>query len=133
MNLLVAGSPQVLKTSSWLEKLKIEVEDTGNAMTDQEVERLSKSIDIKALREYRMAVGQRTREIVEQLSLEDMKSKVERERLQRVKDEGAVVPAASGLIDYWGRRNVAGLLLMPATRHNFIHLNEAYRLKLRQD
>lgn len=27
--------------------------------------------------------------------------------------------------DYWSRRTIAGLLLMPATRHNFVHLNEA--------
>jgi hypothetical protein len=47
-------------------------------------------------------------------------------------DEGAVVEAAQGLIDYWGRRNIAGLLLMPATRHNFIHLNEALRIKHRR-
>ena len=52
-------------------------------------------------------------------------------RLQRLVDEGAVVEAASDLIAYWGRRNIAGLLLMPATRHNFVHLNEAFRLKQR--
>ena len=33
------------------------------------------------------------------------------------------------LVKYWGKRDTAGLLLMPATRHNFIHLNEALRLK----
>jgi hypothetical protein len=45
-------------------------------------------------------------------------------------DEGAVVPAAHGIADYWASRNIAGLLLMPATRHNLIHLNEALRLKM---
>jgi hypothetical protein len=133
MNLLVAGIPQVLNTGRWLEKMKIEARDTGNAMTDKDVGKLSKSIDIKALRAYRLAVGRRTREIVERLSFEDLKLKVEHERLQRVRDEGAVVPAAGDLIDYWGKRDEMGLLLMPATRHNFVHLNEAYRLKQSQN
>jgi hypothetical protein len=55
--------------------------------------------------------------------------KVEPSHLQRVLDEGAVVEAAGGLIDHWGRRTKAGLLLMLSTRHNFIHLNEAWRVR----
>ena len=46
--------------------------------------------------------------------------------------EGAVVEEARDLIDYWGKRTIAGLLLMPATRHNLVHLNEALRLKRRR-
>jgi hypothetical protein len=29
----------------------------------------------------------------------------------------------------WSKRTVAGLLPMPPTRHNFLHLNEALRIK----
>jgi hypothetical protein len=43
--------------------------------------------------------------------------------------EGAVVEAAQSITNYWSKRNVAGLLLMPATRHNLIHLNEALQVK----
>ena len=50
-------------------------------------------------------------------------------RLQQVMAEGAIVEAASGIADYWGKRTIAGLLLMPPTRHNFVHLNEALRIK----
>lgn len=50
-------------------------------------------------------------------------------RLQRVLDEGAVVEAARDLTEYWGRRDIAGLLLMPATRHNLVHLNESLKIK----
>ena len=46
--------------------------------------------------------------------------------------EGAVLEVASDLIDYWAKRTIAGLLLMPATRHNLVHLNEALRLKQKQ-
>ena len=132
MNLLVAGSPQVLHRDNWLERMKVTVGDTGNAMDEEGVAELSAAIDIEALRAYRLAVGRRTREIVQQLEPEALKQKVDPSRLQQVRDERAVVEAANGIVDYWGRRNIAGLLLMPATRHNLVHLNEALRLKRRR-
>jgi hypothetical protein len=131
MNLLVAGSPQILHCDNWLEEMKITVRDTGNAMNEEDIEKFSNAIDIQALRGYRVAVGRRTREIVKQLQPRELRQKVEPSRLQHVRDEGAVVDAASGIIEYWGKRNIAGLLLMPATRHNLIHLNEALLLKNR--
>jgi hypothetical protein len=132
MNLLVAGSPQILRRDNWLEQMKIAVCDTGNAMDEAGVANFSNAIDIEALRAYRLAVGRRTREVVKQLQPAELKQKVEPSRLQRVMDEGAVVEAARGIVDYWGKRNIAGLLLMPATRHNLIHLNEALQLKRRR-
>ena len=132
MNRLVAGSPQILHKDKWLERIRATVSDTGNAMDENDVADLSAQIDIKGLRAYRLAVGRRTREIVKQLQPEQLKQKVEPVRLQQLLDEGAVVEEARGIVDYWSRRNIAGLLLMPATRHNLIHLNEAYRLKHRR-
>ncbi len=129
LNMLVAGSPQVLDLGGWLQRLKITVRDTGNAMDKQEMANFGNSVDIQELRGYRLAVGVRTQEIVRGLGPADLRQKVNPARLQRVTDEGAVVPAAHGIIEYWGRRNFAGLLLMPATRHNIIHLNEALQVK----
>jgi hypothetical protein len=132
MNLLVAGNPQILYRENWLERMKITVRHTGNAMDEADVAKLSATIDIEALRAYRVAVGRRTQEIVQTLDVDTLKQKVDPIRLQQVIDEEAVVEAARGLADYWGRRNIAGLLLMPATRHNLVHLNEALRLKGRR-
>lgn len=132
MNLLVAGSSQILHRSNWLERMKMTVCDTGNEMDEEDMAKLGATIDIEALRAYRVAVGRRTREIVQQLEPEELKQKVDPMRVQQVMDEGAVVEAARGIADYWSRRNTAGLLLMPATRHNLVHLNEALRLKCRR-
>jgi hypothetical protein len=129
MNMLVANAPQLLHRDGWLQRLKITARDTGNAMDEAAVADLSAAIDVEALRVYRLAVGRRTREIVKQLQPEQLKQKVDPTRLGRVLDERAVAEAARGLIDYWGKRDIAGLLLMPPTRHNFIHLNEAQRVK----
>lgn len=132
MNLLVAGRPQILVRENWLERMKVTVQHTGNAMHAKDVANLSATIDIEALWAYRLAVGRRTREIVQRLRPKELKQKAQPHRLQQVMDEGAVVEGARGIVDYWGRRNIAGLLLMPPTRHNFIHLNEAWRVKQRR-
>jgi len=44
-------------------------------------------------------------------------------------DEGAVLPGAEGLLDYWGKRKIFEMLLMPPTRHLMTHLNEARSIK----
>jgi hypothetical protein len=132
MNLLVAGTPQILHRDGWLKQMKIAACDTGNAMDKAALADFSNAIDLEALRAYRLAVGRRTRAIVSQLQPGELKQKVEPARVQRVMDEGAVVEAARGIAEYWSKRTVAGLLLMPATRHNLIHLNEALQLKRKQ-
>ena len=129
MNLLVAGSPQVLIQDNWLEKLGVAVRDTGNTMDLPEIVAFSSAIDFKALRAYRMAVGRRTQKIASQLGLEELKQKVDPARLKLVVDQGAVLPAAHDIVDFWGKRTVAGLLLMPASRHIITHWNEALKIK----
>ena len=129
MNLLVAGSPQVLNQDAWLAKVRAPICHTGNLMSLAEITDFSSQVDIPALRAYRQAVGRRTREIVAQIQPEQLQHKVDPLRLQTVLDEGAVVEAAMEIVEYWGTRDFAGLLLMPATRHNLTHLNEALQIK----
>lgn len=129
MNLLVAGSMQVLHSGGWLEKMNISTRDTGNAMSTAEIAAFSAAVNVQAVRAYRVAVGRRTREIAGQIPAGTLKQKMDPARVQRITEEGAVVEQARWLIEYWSGRTVAGLLSMPATRHNFVHLNEAARMK----
>jgi hypothetical protein len=129
MNLLVAGNPQVLHQGNWLEKMKITARDTGNAMDSAAIQDFSNTVDIEALRAYRVAVGRQTRTIVRQLQPERLKQKVDPSRMLCVWEEGAIVEEARGIADYWSKRTVSGLLLMPASRHLLTHLNEAIEIK----
>jgi hypothetical protein len=129
MNMLVAGTEQVFTLGDWRLEMGIEARDTGNMMPADKILQLSQEIIITSLRAYRAAVGRRTREIVGQLPAEKLKDKVDPARLEDVRSAGAVIPAASDLLAYWSKRNIAGLLLMPATRHNLVHLNDSFRLK----
>lgn len=131
INLLVAGDSQVFNGDNWLERINSKIRDTGNAMIEEEVEEISLSINMNELRKYRVTVGKKTREIIKNLTHADLKKRIEPSALQRVLDEGAVldVEGANWLIDFWGKKNVAGILLMPATRHNFVHINKGMRIK----
>jgi hypothetical protein len=129
MNLLVAGSPQILLKDNWIERMNSSVRNTGNGMTATNVAELSATIDLEALQGYRLSVGRRTREIAMQLQPEELKKKVNLTRLGQITVEGAMLDSAKGILDYWGGLTITGLLLMPPTRHNFIHLNEALLLK----
>ena len=132
MNLLVAGTPQLFNQDNWQQNLNAPIQHTGNSMNTAEVVELSANVNIEALLAYRLAVGQHTREIVKQLTPEQLKQKVDPDSIQQVMDEGAVIEEARGIADYWSKRTIAGLLLMPATRHNYVHLNEALKLKNRR-
>ena len=133
MNALVAGKPQIFFQDDWLKKLKITEKHSGNVvMDDADVTVFSKAIDIEALKAYRLSVGRATRESVSRLTPDDIQQKVSPARLRGLLDDGSVPPEAIGLIEYWGNLTIAGLLLMPPTRHGFIHLNEALKLKQRK-
>jgi hypothetical protein len=127
-NILIAPSKQVLDTS--ISQLHTKVTDTGNAMSDQEIISLSQELDINALKEYRKAVGKRTREVLLSLTYQDMKRLSKVEEIQRIIDEKAVSlhSDAFWLISFWGKKNIAGLLLMPITRHQIGHINDSFAL-----
>jgi hypothetical protein len=130
MNVLMAGKPQIFHQRDWLTKLKIEIRHTGNVVMDtDDVIVLSNAIDIEALKTYRREVGRATREVVKALQPDEVQRKVDPLRLQQLLDDGSVAPEATGMIEYWGSLTIAGLLLMPPTRHCLMHLNEALKVK----
>jgi hypothetical protein len=131
MNFLVAGSVPVFVRDDWFGQIGVPFRDAGNEMSAEDIVKLSTEIDLKALRAYRVSVGRRTQEIISRLTEKDLKQKVDPIRIQKVLDAGAIKPESSYITDYWCKRDIRGLLLMPATRHNIVHLNEAARLKKR--
>jgi hypothetical protein len=131
MNMLIANKEQLFLRKGWKERLGISMAHTGNAMSREEVIDLSSQINIMELRRYRFRVGQETVQIVNGLESEDIDQKVSSARIQLIREVGAVVAEAEAILDYWSKRTIAGLLLMPPTRHCFIHLNEAVKIKKR--
>ena len=70
VNQVLAGRPQVAD-AAWTKRLGIARRDFGIGMTSAEVSELTGQIDVGALREYRDAVGRRTREVVGAFTAQD--------------------------------------------------------------
>ncbi|MFS0864739.1 DinB family protein [Fredinandcohnia sp. 179-A 10B2 NHS] len=131
MNILVANGQQVLNEGRWLEKLQIDVPHSGNDMSESEIADVSSKISFHSLLSYRAAVGRQTRQVITSLEAGQFKMKVDSMRIQRLMDENAVSQSSKWLAEYWSKKTVGGLILMPATRHNFLHLNKCNRIKER--
>ena len=134
INILLNESNQIFN-KEWKKKLNVEFTDTGNAMIDDEIMELSRNINIDVLKEYRKAVGNQSQNILSKLVFEDMKRKVESKNIEKILKEGEVTthPDSIWLLDFWGRKNVAGIILMPGTRHQIGHLNDCINLKEKID
>lgn len=131
MNILVDDCSQVIDSDNWLQRINANIYDTGNEMNAEEILKFSSNINMQELRDYRIAVGRRTIEIIKGFKQADLKRKFEDRQLQKIFDIGAVSKdkAASWLVEFWGRKNVAGILLMPVTRHHLVHINESLNAK----
>lgn len=128
-NILIFDDIQVINSDNWIDKMNVSICDTGNTMSFCEVRDFSERINMNALRNYRVAVGRKTQQIIKHLKPSDMKRKVRADNLERIFKEGGVLQASRGLLDFWGRKDIAGILQMPITRHQIVHLNDALSIK----
>src|SRR5262245_15753562 len=132
VNLVVAARPQVFD-DAWARKMNIPRPDMGTGMTADEVDDLTERADIAAVREYRSAVGRRTRDVVRTLRPEAWDEILGLEDTTR-----AAVVGAFGPNDDWadgvGHRPWQGLtrgdqLGATAIRHNTAHIGEAVTIR----
>lgn len=129
VNFLVAGRPQVLGGDGWAERLNIGRVDMAAGMTEDEVADFSTNVNIAALREYRNAVGNRTREVVSAMCPEDFDKVIDTELITRAYEQGAILQAAGWLEGFVNGKTYAFILGHAATGHNFMHLGEAFCLR----
>ena len=131
-NLLINNSKQVLN-ESWIKKINSPISDTGNQLSPEQVLAFSKVIKVDKLKNYRLEVGRKTQKIIKSLQFNDLKKKFSKNNLERIFQEKAVAkhPDAEWLADFWGNKDVAGIILMPLIRHHMVHINESNRAKAR--
>ena len=129
-NLLIAEQPQVFN-DEWMTSLNVEIKDTGNAMSDEEIIVFSQKVNKQALIHYRNAVGCQTRNILRRLKAEDLKRKLKPEYLDRLVSEGGLLEDKKSiwLKDFWGKYTVSGLILLPLTLHHMLHLPDSIQIK----
>jgi hypothetical protein len=130
MNILANSGAQIFNTD-WANRMQTAVTDTGNAMTDEEIMQFSRSVCKPELLNYRNAVGMQSRNLLKKWQFEDLRRKVSPHDISRVLKEGGVTGQKDSvwLLDFWGKKDVAGLIMMPLTRHQTCHLNDCYKWK----
>jgi hypothetical protein len=125
LNPVLTNRAQVLD-DSWLERLNIARRDFGIGMKSEEVTDLTRQIDVAALREYRDAVGTRTREIVGAFKDADWDGNVEASSLERAAAQGAFGP---GLVKAFTGRPRTAIMSGIALFHPSGHMGEAVTVR----
>lgn len=128
---LIAGEEQVFFKGDWQSKIGSKIITTANELNGDEFVEFSKSLNIRELYNYAVAVKKSSGEIFERLEFADLKRRFGDVDEKRLLEGGCVSHEDDSvwLIDYWCRKNVLGLLKMPFSRHWIMHVEEMQRIK----
>ena len=128
VNALIAGRPQVFD-EAWAKRLGIARRDFGIGMTSTEVTDLTRAIELTELREYRDAVGRRTRELVAGFKDSDWGGEIEASAVQRAGAEGAFGSRTEQMVKAFTGRPRTAVLSGIALFHPAAHLGEAVTIR----
>ncbi len=128
LNTVLSGRSQVW-SDGWSKRLNVARPDFGIGMTSAEVSELTRQIDLGALRQYRDAVGLRTREIVGAFKTQDWDGDTTVDAVKRAAAEGAFGSRAEALVKNFSARPRNVLLSGLAILHSAGHLGEATTIR----
>ena len=125
VNTVLGARTQLFDDESWAKRLAITRRDFGIGMTSAEVTELTRQIDTGALREYRDAVGHRTRELVSEFKPQDWEGAVTVEAVERAAKDGAFGVRTEQIVKAFPGRPRTTMLSGIALFHSSGHLGEA--------
>ena len=128
-NLIIAERPQVFDEGGWGARLNVPRRDIGTGMTEPEVDEFNRQIDIAALLAYRAAVGQQTQAIVRDLQPEVLDEVIDRDLVQRLRDEGIFSPRISSFLSRWEGKRKEFTLANSVLAHSFLTFGEAFGVR----
>ena len=126
VNILICEKESILN-EKLKNELNISITDTVNSLTKEEIKKFAKNINIKKLKYYSDKISKNTINLIKRLKAEDVKRKINKINLEKIINGCGVTKDNLWLIDYWGKKDIAGLLLMPLSRHIIVHLNQCYK------
>lgn len=124
-NVIVAQRPQVFDEGEWSGRLRITRRDIGTGMTDEEVEAVSRTIDLPNLRAYRAAVGRRTQDVARELPDAEWDQTVDASSVREAAAQGAFTPDSEWVARFWEGKSKGWFLYWLAVGHNYMHLGHA--------
>lgn len=127
---LIADNEQTFFENNYQKRTNSPIITTGNELIKQQIGDFSKQICIDELYQYIIDVDKCTTEILKSLSFDKMKIKISKEKIQNLKTLSVVSDAENAywLIDYWGRKDIRGLIQMPLSRHWIMHVEACLRI-----
>lgn len=126
---LIGGRRQVIEEDGWLERLGLERLDIGTGMSDDEVTEFTAKADVAAIRDYRAAVGRRTREIVQAMRPEDLDEVIDPARIDAAYADGQIDGRAAWLRGFVGGKTKAFVLSHSTSGHGYMHIGEIMCLR----
>jgi hypothetical protein len=128
VNVLIAGRAQVYD-DAWRKRLGVSRRDFGIGMTSPEVTELTTAVDPAALREYRDAVGRRTREVVGNFKDADWGGQLAAPAVETAAAQGAFGTRAEQMVKAFTGRPRSAVLSGIALFHPAGHLGEAVTVR----
>ena len=125
INTILGARTQLFDDESWAKRLAVTRRDFGIGMTSAEVTELTRQIELGALREYRDAVGRRTREVVGGFKPQDWEGSVTADAVGRAAAQGAFGTRTEMIVKGFPGRPRAAMLSGIALFHSAGHMGEA--------
>ena len=125
VNTILGARTQLFDDDAWAKRLAVTRRDFGIGMSSAEVTELTRQVELGALREYRDAVGRRTRELVGAFKPQDWEGAVTADAVQRAASQGAFGVRTEQIVKGFPGRPRAAMLSGIALFHSAGHLGEA--------
>lgn len=130
VNTLILDREETLFSGGFRETTSSPLVTTGNELAGEQIAAFSRALNIGALYGYAEAVRESTDRWLRALRYDDLKRRFTEEDKDRIRRLGVVSQEenAAWLVDYWGGKDVAGLIKMPLSRHWIMHVEAAERI-----
>jgi hypothetical protein len=131
VNTMLRNTPEVLDTGGWLGQLGISSRHIGTGARSEEVDQISRTIELDALRTYRAAVGRTTRAWATMLDTDELSSTISASDVERAIERGAFGSQAAWVGDHWAGRGWqrGEFLFWLAIEHNWLHIGHIWVIR----
>lgn len=128
---LINRDEQIFFSGSYQERIHSPLITTGNELVKEQISDFSKQLNLEELYSYAFEVKDSTERIILDLSYDELKKKISKERKEHLRSLNVVSDDehAIWLIDYWCSKDIRGLLQMPFSRHWMMHIEASLRIK----
>ncbi len=129
-NTLICGEEQIFFKNGYYKSIKSPIITTGNEIRRENLVEFSSKLDIEQLKRYVFDVIKNTNNVIKKMTYGESNFKVSKERKEALLKLNAVSTDEESfwLVDYWCKKTQAGLLLMPFSRHQILHLSGCLRI-----